>query len=132
MTAKVILITGSSGLIGSEVASFFDSLGWRVHGVDNNQRAAFFGPAGDTRWNQERLTTSLRSFQHHELDIRDRNAVLDLVAALGRRRLSTPPPSPPMTARRRSPSMTSTPTPPERSTSSRLHVVPARRARSCT
>ena len=82
MTAKVILITGSSGLIGSEVASFFDSLGWRVHGVDNNQRAVFFGPAGDTRWNQERLTTSLRSFKHHELDIRDRNAVLDLVAAI--------------------------------------------------
>ena len=82
MTAKVILITGSSGLIGSEVASFFDSLGWRIHGVDNNQRAVFFGPAGDTRWNQERLTTSLRSFQHHELDIRDRNAVLDLVAAI--------------------------------------------------
>jgi len=82
VTAKVILITGSSGLIGSEVASFFDSLGWRIHGVDNNQRAVFFGPAGDTRWNQERLTTSLRSFQHHELDIRDRNAVLDLVAAI--------------------------------------------------
>jgi len=82
VTAKVILITGSSGLIGSEVASFFDSLGWRVHGVDNNQRAVFFGPAGDTRWNQERLTTSLRSFRHHELDIRDRNAVIDLVAAI--------------------------------------------------
>jgi len=82
VSAKVILITGSSGLIGSEVASFFDNLGWHVHGVDNNQRAVFFGPAGDTRWNQARLTTSLRSFQHHELDVRDRNGVIDLVAAI--------------------------------------------------
>jgi CDP-paratose 2-epimerase len=77
-----ILVTGSSGLIGSEVASHFDALGWEVHGVDNNQRAVFFGPAGDTRWNQERLTASLTSFRHHELDIRDRAGVLALVAEL--------------------------------------------------
>ena len=75
-----ILVTGSSGLIGSEVASHFDSLGWEVHGVDNNQRAVFFGPAGDTRWNQERLAAALRNFRHHELDIRDRAGVLTLVA----------------------------------------------------
>jgi CDP-paratose 2-epimerase len=75
-----ILVTGSSGLIGSEVASHFDALGLEVHGVDNNQRAVFFGPAGDTRWNQERLAGSLRNFHHHELDIRDRPGVLTLVA----------------------------------------------------
>jgi len=81
-TAKKILVTGSSGLIGSEVASHFDVLGWEVHGVDNNQRAVFFGPAGDTRWNQARLAASLRRFHHHELDIRDRAGVLALVADL--------------------------------------------------
>ena len=81
-TAKKILVTGSSGLIGSEVASHFDALGWEVHGVDNNQRAVFFGPAGDTRWNQQRLAASLRRFHHHELDIRDRPGVLALVAEL--------------------------------------------------
>jgi CDP-paratose 2-epimerase len=75
-----LLVTGSSGLIGSEVASHFDSLGWEVHGVDNNQRAVFFGPAGDTRWNQERLAGTLRNFRHRELDIRDRAGVLALVA----------------------------------------------------
>lgn len=74
-----ILVTGSSGLIGSEVATHFDRLGWEVHGVDNNQRATFFGAAGDTRWNQERLIASLRSFAHHELDIRDRLGVGGLV-----------------------------------------------------
>ena len=82
MNGRTLLVTGSSGLIGSEVASHFDAAGWAVHGVDNNQRAVFFGPAGDTRWNQERLTASLRSFRHHELDIRDREAVLRLVEEL--------------------------------------------------
>ena len=77
-----LLVTGSSGLIGSEVAAHFDSRGWHVHGLDNNQRAVFFGPAGDTRWNQARLAASLRSFTHHELDIRDRQGVLDLVAKI--------------------------------------------------
>ncbi len=79
---KSILVTGSSGLIGGEVAAHFDALGWRVHGIDNNQRAVFFGPAGDTRWNQRRLEATLRSFKHHELDIRDRADVLELVATV--------------------------------------------------
>jgi CDP-paratose 2-epimerase len=76
---KTLLVTGSSGLIGSEVCTFFDARGWRVHGVDNNQRAVFFGEAGDTRWNQQRLAASLTSFEHHELDIRDRAGVLRLL-----------------------------------------------------
>jgi CDP-paratose 2-epimerase len=79
---KTLLVTGSSGLIGSEVCAYFDARGWRIHGVDNNQRAVFFGEAGDTRWNQRRLQQSLRSFEHHELDIRDRTGVLRLVAQL--------------------------------------------------
>ncbi len=75
-----LLVTGSSGLIGSEVCLHFAQLGWEIHGVDNNQRAVFFGPQGDTRWNQNRLAASLQSaFHHHELDIRDRQGVLELL-----------------------------------------------------
>jgi len=77
-----ILITGSSGLIGSEVSLFFAQNGCQIHGVDNNQRAVFFGPQGDTRWNQERLANAIPDYVHHELDIRDRQAVLDLVASV--------------------------------------------------
>jgi CDP-paratose 2-epimerase len=77
-----LLVTGSSGLIGSEVALHFDALGWAVHGVDNNMRADFFGPAGDTRWNQRRLQAACKSFTHHEMDIRDRAGVLALLAEL--------------------------------------------------
>jgi CDP-paratose 2-epimerase len=76
---KKLLVTGSSGLIGSEVCVHFARQGWVIHGVDNNQRAVFFGPSGDTRWNQQRLEQELPHFQHHELDIRDRAGVLRLV-----------------------------------------------------
>ncbi len=79
---KSILVTGSSGLIGSEVCHHFSERGWKVHGFDNNQRAVFFGPQGDTRWNQKRLETTLAAFQHHEIDIRDRQAVLETVASI--------------------------------------------------
>jgi CDP-paratose 2-epimerase len=71
-----LLVTGSSGLIGSEVVAYFDALGWQVHGIDNNMRADFFGQNGDTRWNQRRLQATCRDFHHHELDIRDRAGVL--------------------------------------------------------
>jgi len=77
-----ILVTGSSGLIGSEVSSFFGNLEFEVHGVDNNQRAVYFGPQGDTRWNQKRLEETIRGFHHHELDVRDRQGVLELMEQL--------------------------------------------------
>ncbi len=77
-----ILVTGSSGLVGSEVCTHFAGQGWTVHGLDNNQRAVFFGAAGDTRWNQQRLQRTLPGFIHHELDIRDRAGTLALLAQL--------------------------------------------------
>ena len=80
---KKLLVTGSSGLIGSEVAVYFAERGWQVYGVDNNQRAVFFGPQGDTRGNQRRLATQLgNSFRHTELDIRDRQGLLHLLQAV--------------------------------------------------
>ena len=79
---RKLLVTGSSGLIGSEVCTYFSNSGWDVHGVDNNMRAEFFGPDGDTRWNQQRLKATLPHFTHHELDIRDRAGVLELIDAL--------------------------------------------------
>ncbi len=79
---KKIFVTGSSGLIGSEVCTFFAAKGFAVHGLDNNQRAVFFGAQGDTRWNQRRLAESLPDFTHHELDIRDRAGLLRLIDEL--------------------------------------------------
>ncbi len=76
---NTMLVTGSSGLIGSEVSSFFSREGWSVHGVDNNARAQFFGPEGDTNWTLQRLVRDLSNFRHHDVDIRDREAVLAIV-----------------------------------------------------
>ena len=77
--AKRLLVTGSSGLIGSEVCRFFSQHNFVIHGVDNNLRAFFFGPGGDTRWSQAQLSREIPGFAHHELDIRNREDVLKLV-----------------------------------------------------
>jgi CDP-paratose 2-epimerase len=82
MPRKTALITGSSGLIGSEAVSFLDERGWTVHGVDNNMRREFFGEHGDTTWNLERLRETTRRFEHHDVDVRDRATVLRFVDAL--------------------------------------------------
>jgi CDP-paratose 2-epimerase len=73
-----ILITGSSGLIGSEAVEYFDRQGHQVIGVDNNMRREFFGPEGDTLWNLARLKSSAPRFEHHDLDIRNRAEVFAL------------------------------------------------------
>jgi len=75
MPSKTILVTGSSGLIGSEAVEHFDRQGHVVHGIDNNMRRLFFGEAGDTSWNLDRLRRISTRFTHHNLDIRDRIAL---------------------------------------------------------
>jgi CDP-paratose 2-epimerase len=72
-----VLVTGSSGLIGSEAVQHFEAAGHVVHGIDNNMRREFFGPQGDTTWNLQRLMRETRNFTPHDLDIRDRQAVAD-------------------------------------------------------
>ena len=73
-----VLITGSSGLIGSEAVAYFDDKGDQVVGVDNNMRADFFGPDGDTGWNLSQLQLHHPRFRHIEADIRDRAGILEL------------------------------------------------------
>jgi CDP-paratose 2-epimerase len=74
------LVTGSCGLIGSEVSLHLSRNGYSVVGVDNNERAVFFGPEGDTSWSLNRLRQQIPGYMHHQLDIRNRQAILDLVA----------------------------------------------------
>ncbi len=73
-----ILVTGSSGLIGSEAVEYFDRQGHELYGVDNNMRREFFGPAGDTTWNLQRLNRVTRRFTHIDLDIRHREGIFRL------------------------------------------------------
>ena len=70
-----VLVTGSSGLIGSEAVEYYDQQGHEVHGIDNNMRREFFGEGGDTTWNLDRLRSTAKRFTHHQVDIRDENAL---------------------------------------------------------
>jgi CDP-paratose 2-epimerase len=81
MKTRTILVTGSSGLIGSEAVEHFDRKGHVVHGLDNNMRRIFFGKAGDTTWNLDRLRKVTKRFIHHQIDVRDRSAIEELFRA---------------------------------------------------
>ena len=78
MKPNTVLVTGSSGLIGSEAVEHFDRQGNQVHGIDNNMRQVYFGDPGDTTWNLNRLRAVTRNFTHHNVDIRDRIALESL------------------------------------------------------
>lgn len=78
--SKRALVTGSCGLIGSEVCLHLANHGYQIFGVDNNERAVFFGPEGDTRWSLARLRGQIPDYSHHDIDIRNRAGILQLVA----------------------------------------------------
>jgi CDP-paratose 2-epimerase len=82
MGKRSVLVTGSCGLIGSEVCVFFARQGFHVAGIDSNHRAVFFGPEGDTSWSLSRLQSGIPDYRHAALDIRDREAVLTLIEEL--------------------------------------------------
>jgi CDP-paratose 2-epimerase len=79
---QAVLVTGSCGLIGSEVTRAFARLGFSPTGIDNNQRAVFFGPEGDTSWVLGQLQAEIPGYRHAAIDIRDRTAVLGLMQEL--------------------------------------------------
>jgi CDP-paratose 2-epimerase len=82
MRKRSVLVTGSCGLIGSEVCVFFARQGFHVAGIDSNHRAVFFGPEGDTSWSLSRLQSGIPDYRHAAVDIRDREAVLTLIEEL--------------------------------------------------
>jgi len=79
---KIIVVSGSNGLIGGEVVSYFSRKGMKIYGLDNNMRADFFGPAGDTTWNQNRLQKMYNNYSPNNIDVRDRDTVIDFIEQL--------------------------------------------------
>ena len=78
--SKKLIVTGSMGLIGSEVAEYFLDKGWEVHGIDNNQRAIFFGLQGDNSLNKDRLAKYGKQYNlYTNIDIRDRESILNII-----------------------------------------------------
>jgi CDP-paratose 2-epimerase len=77
------LVTGSSGLIGSEAVKFLHDKGMQVVGIDNNMRQYFFGADASTAWNTRQLVDTLKHFTHVDLDIRDQEAIFKLFERYG-------------------------------------------------
>ena len=69
--SSICVITGSSGLIGSESVAFFSKKFDKIVGIDNNMRAYFFGDNASTEWNTNRLIDKVSNFEHHSIDIRE-------------------------------------------------------------
>jgi CDP-paratose 2-epimerase len=81
---SVALVTGSAGLVGSEAVTYFADLGFHVVGIDNDMRRAFFGEEATTAGNRERLEREVRSYEHHDVDIRDEAAIPAIFERFGR------------------------------------------------
>ena len=72
---KIVLVTGSLGLIGSESVKFFCKKGYQVIGIDNDMRAKFFGPEASTEWNRILLEKEFGKYLHNSIDIRDEKEI---------------------------------------------------------
>jgi CDP-paratose 2-epimerase len=81
---SVAIVTGSSGLIGSETVRFLHDKGMDVVGIDNNMRAYFFGEDGSTDWNAQLLKNALPRYRHLDLDIRDQDSITRVFQEYGR------------------------------------------------
>jgi CDP-paratose 2-epimerase len=77
----VAIVTGSGGLVGSEAVRYLVESGFDVVGVENDSRAAFFGPEVSTAPVTAGLQESYRrEFRSLDLDIRDEAAMDRLFA----------------------------------------------------
>ena len=70
---SLALITGSTGLVGSESVNFFCDKGFDVVGIDNNMRKFFFGPDGSTNWIKHKLLKRNKKFKNFNIDVRNYN-----------------------------------------------------------
>ena len=51
----MIIITGSTGLIGSSASDYFLKKGEKVIGIDNDLRSYFFGKIASNKWKEKKL-----------------------------------------------------------------------------
>ena len=75
---SLAIITGSSGLVGSEAVNFFHDKGFEVIGIDNNLRKLFFGKNGSTSWIKSKLLKRNKNFKNYNIDIRNLNSVTNI------------------------------------------------------
>ena len=68
---SLAIITGSTGLVGSEAVNFFHDKGFDVVGIDNNLRKKFFGQSSSTDWVKSELFKRNKNFKNFNIDIRN-------------------------------------------------------------
>lgn len=81
---SLILVSGSSGLIGSETVRFFHEKGYDVVGTDNNLRSYFFGEDGSVDWKTQQLKKELKNFTHYNSDIRHQDEMYGIFRKYGK------------------------------------------------
>jgi CDP-paratose 2-epimerase len=81
---SVAIISGSAGLVGSETVAYFAEKGMDIVGIDNGMRKEFFGEEASTAWVRDRLKREIRSYTHHDTDIRNQAEISKLFERHGR------------------------------------------------
>lgn len=72
MKVKTAIVTGSSGLIGSQSVKFLIEKGYYVVGVDNDMRSYFFGKEASTKESERKMVEDFGTeFNPLSVDIRD-------------------------------------------------------------
>jgi CDP-paratose 2-epimerase len=81
---KTAIITGASGLIGSEAVSFLHDKFDSIIGIDNDMRQYFFGQDASTEWNKKRIEEQYPNYKHYNVDIRDFTELEKIFAEYGK------------------------------------------------
>ena len=73
----MIIITGSTGLIGYSASDYFLQKNIKVIGIDNNMRKYFFGKISSNKFKENRLKKN-NNYIHYSTDIRNQKKIYDI------------------------------------------------------
>ena len=73
----MIIVTGSTGLIGSATCEYYLNKRINVLGIDNDLRSYFFGKEGSNKWKEKKLKKN-KNYKHLSVDIRNKNKIFKI------------------------------------------------------
>ena len=73
----MIIVTGSTGLIGSATSEYYISKRINVLGIDNDLRRYFFGKEGSNKWKEKKLKKN-KYYNHFSIDIRNKSKINEI------------------------------------------------------
>jgi CDP-paratose 2-epimerase len=80
---RVLIVTGSGGLIGSQSVKYFASQFDLVVGIDNDARSYFFGQEASTHPSTRKLLEDFPNFRSENVDIRDAEKIFSIFDKYG-------------------------------------------------